>query len=279
MELERRHASREKDGGNERTAVRVLVLGDAAVGKTSLVEQICSGGIGNRRDDDDTAVAQGDWTCGCTVSLARETLEVGFRTVEVEVELWEVGGTKMYSSARPVFYDDIDGLILVYDVSNMKSYHNLVVWLFELCTSVWPPSHRYWDTGGGSGGVPDLDLETGDGSALQQAILGGRCPVIFVAHKCDLLHPGAANVRGALPRPLPPDRPPLLDRLLGGEGVPGSCRSAADARLMERLCDLVLQGRHTEAASRGDALSFDFALWRDFVRRTLEAMKQSQRET
>mmetsp|Transcript_140490 Transcript_140490/g.436864 ORF Transcript_140490/g.436864 Transcript_140490/m.436864 type:complete len:102 (+) Transcript_140490:215-520(+) len=79
-------------------------------------------------------------------------------------------------------------------------------------------------------------------------------------------------------RPRPPDRPPLLDRLLGGgDGSAGVCTTAAEFQLMERLCDFVVQAKHTDASSREDAQSFDFALWRDFLRRTLEAKKSSWR--
>lgn len=268
LERDRCH-SRELDEGGP-PAVRVLVAGDAAVGKTSLVEMICGGPGGG-----DGAAPEGAWTCGCSLSLCRESVDVDLRPVDVEVELWEVGGAPTYSRARPVFYDGLDAVLLVYDVSNVKSYHRLVAWLLELCSAAGPPSLRYWDAGGGSGGVPDVELEGGDGRALQQAILNGRCPVLFVANKCDLQPCG--KPAKALLRPKPPDRPHLLDRLLGGEGYSGACRTAAEFQLVEKLCDLVVQGRHTEASSREDAQSFDFVLWRDFLRRTLEARKSSWR--
>lgn len=274
-----------RDDGTQLAALRVLVVGDAAVGKSSLVETICGSGATTCSTD-----RQSEWTCGCALSIAREMVEINMRLVEVEVELWEVGGTQTYAAARPVFYDvdGFDALILVYDVSNMKSYQNLVVWLFELCTSVWLPSLRYWDMGGGSGGVPDMDLENcGDGHAWQQAILSGRCPALFVANKYDLR--GASRRTSGLQqtssspspwepkRPQPPDRLPLLDRLLGGgDGLPSSVRrSAADQRLLEQLCDFVSAGRHTEATSKAEAQSFDFVLWREFLRHALESRQRA----
>lgn len=273
-----RHA---RDDGSPRQAfVRVLVAGDAAVGKSSLIAALCGEGPGGGGLDG-LGAADGDWTCGCQLSLVRETIEAGGRPLDVEVELREVGGTQMYACARPVFYDSPDAVVLVYDVANSKSYDHLVAWLFELCTSVWPPSLRYWDTGGGSGGVPDVDLEGGDGRGLGQAIFSGRCPVLFVAHKCDLRPPHKGyGPPPTLPRPQPPGRPPLLDRLLGGGGelVPGAVRTAGDLQLAGRLCDFVQQGKHMDASSKGDNRSFDYVAWRDFVHRALEARQTLKRE-
>lgn len=259
---------------------RVLVVGDASVGKTSLIAALRGEG-GGGQGPAAGSVADGEWTCGCALSLVRETVEVGGQALDVEVELREIGGSQMYACARPVFYDDPDAIVLVYDVSNVKSYHNLVAWLFELCTVVWPPSLRYWDTGGGSGGVPDdgLDLEGADGRELGQAILSKRCPVLFVGHKCDLRPPRRGVPPPPPPRPQPPGRPPLLDRLLGngGEIGVGSCRTPEDEQLASRLCDFVQQGRHTEASSRGDGRTFDQGVWRDFVRCALEARQSFKR--
>eukprot|EP00439_Symbiodinium_sp_Y106_P072920 s13_g13.t1 len=193
-----------------------------------------------------------EWTLGCSLSLTREIVDIDFRSTEVEVELWEVGGTKAYSCARPVFYDSFDAVVLVYDVSNMKSYHGLVAWLFELCSSVQPPSLKYWDTGGGSGGEPDVDLERADAGAMHQGILSGDCAVLFVANKCDLqdkatLESFAQNK----PRPTAPEKPPIVDRLLGGGSgdafLQGYRRSSAEWQLLDKLCEFVLRGQHTEA--------------------------------
>lgn len=255
--------------------VRVLVLGDSAVGKSSLIDV-----ISNSRDLYRTTVAEtGEkpwvWTCGCSLTVAHECVEVDLRAMDVEVELWEVGGSANYANARSVFYEGsrFDAVVLVYDVSNMKSYHHLVLWLFELCSSALPPSLRYWDSGGGSGGEPDIDMDLEGGGGpdrtMELSILSGRCPVLFVANKGDLR---PSNEREKPPRPEIPERPPLLDRLLGfNEG--GWPKTVKDRQLMDRFCDFIRQGRHTEASAR--LASFDFPIWRDFVRRIVEARRRN----
>ncbi|CAK9105473.1 Rab-like protein 3 [Durusdinium trenchii] len=261
----------------ELNTIRILVAGDAAVGKTRVCELLCNGrGASELLLPLPGTDTQQDWTCGCKLSILREMVDADFRPLEVEVELWEVGGTKTYSCARPVFYDALDAVLLVYDMSNMKSYHGLVAWLFELCSLVRPPSLKYWDAGGGSGGQPDMDLELGDSRSSEQGILGGRCPVLFVANKCDLQdQQQRENFARNKPRPIPPERPPLVDRLLGGGTGDAFLqpyrRSTAEQQLLEKLCDFVQQGQHTEACCRDGQLHFDFLLWKDFVRRVHKA--------
>lgn len=261
-------------------SIRVLVVGDSAVGKTSFIDMIGVRSEPNWSSSSglqDGFVERAVSTLGIATSIIRETVDVNFAATEVEVQLWEVGGNQLHRDARSVFYEGLDALLLVYDVSNAKSYHRLVLWLYEICTCQSPPSLRYWDAGGGSGGPDPEDLEfRAIDRAFARQLLGGRCPTLFVANKADLRPSGP---REALPRPELPQKPPLLDRLLGfgKDTVLGAGTLApADAELLERLRDFVANGRHSEASSR--LQSFDYSLWRDFVRRTVEFKRKHTAE-
>ncbi|KYO01052.1 ras GTPAse, putative [Plasmodium reichenowi] len=56
------------------------------------------------------------------------------------IEFVEIGGIQTYSYIRNIFYEKVDGILLVYDSSNNKSYHNLAKWLYELYINTKPPS-------------------------------------------------------------------------------------------------------------------------------------------
>lgn len=51
------------------------------------------------------------------------------------VEFWDVGGSQRYEVSRNVFYRDLDGLILVHDLTNRKSHGNLQHWLADVLGS------------------------------------------------------------------------------------------------------------------------------------------------
>ena len=48
------------------------------------------------------------------------------------VELWDVGGSHSQRNTRHVFFHTVHGIILVHDLANRKSCHNLGRWLAEV---------------------------------------------------------------------------------------------------------------------------------------------------
>jgi hypothetical protein len=103
-------------GGDER--MRVLVVGDADVGKSTFVQALCS--AGNRTDDPRPGV-------GCQVSVRL----VADGLVE---EFYDVCGRDRFEHGRPLFYRSLsyDALILVHDVSDPTTRSSLSrVWVPE----------------------------------------------------------------------------------------------------------------------------------------------------
>lgn len=48
------------------------------------------------------------------------------------LEFWDVGGNRKYKPSRDIFYSQINGILLVFDVVNKKSYENLRKWIREI---------------------------------------------------------------------------------------------------------------------------------------------------
>lgn len=130
---------------------RVLVLGDTGVGKSSLLRVLC-----HHRDammplrpetyrflPPQRKIPQvkdfSTWQpreLGCEIHVANHAGR--------SIEFWELNGDRSHLGVRSIFYDNFDALFLVYDVSNLKSYHNLLHWLYELFTRQLPPSTAYF---------------------------------------------------------------------------------------------------------------------------------------
>ncbi|KAJ7400385.1 homogentisate 1,2-dioxygenase [Pitangus sulphuratus] len=106
--------------------VKVLVLGDSGVGKSSLVHLLCHNQV----------LGNPSWTVGCSVDVRIHDYKEGTPEEKTYyIELWDVGGSvgsaTSVKSTRAVFYNLLNGIILVHDLTNKKSSQNLYRWTLE----------------------------------------------------------------------------------------------------------------------------------------------------
>ncbi|KYQ92027.1 Rab GTPase domain-containing protein [Tieghemostelium lacteum] len=110
--------------------VRVAVIGDTAVGKTSLVHLLCHQEV----LDKSTA-----WTLGCDTSLKIHE----FHSKDYYIEFLDVGGALKHKLARPMLYHQLNGLIVVYDLTNKNSLSSIKKWIFEVLNTITPTSTNW----------------------------------------------------------------------------------------------------------------------------------------
>ncbi|XP_057369230.1 rab-like protein 3 isoform X1 [Daphnia carinata] len=105
--------------------VRIIVIGDSGVGKTSLIHTLCHG----------EPIVNPSWTIGCSVDVKLHEYREGTSAQKTYfVELWDVGGSSGHKNTRSVFFTPAHGIILVHDLTNRKSEGNLRKWLAEVLT-------------------------------------------------------------------------------------------------------------------------------------------------
>mmetsp|Transcript_15974 Transcript_15974/g.28656 ORF Transcript_15974/g.28656 Transcript_15974/m.28656 type:complete len:242 (+) Transcript_15974:272-997(+) len=152
----------------EVSKVRILVLGDSGVGKTSLVHQICYGSI----------LKDPRWTVGCGIEVKLQAHRASNK--KFFMEFWDVGGSRKYQLTRSIFYSQINGIMLVFDLKNRKSYQNLKKWIKELAhharTKGIEEKYVYHDAHGSS----SQGYSNNNVSSL------GTLPVLVVGNKKDL---------------------------------------------------------------------------------------------
>ncbi|KAG5682673.1 hypothetical protein PVAND_012010 [Polypedilum vanderplanki] len=103
--------------------VRVVFLGDTGCGKSSLVNLIAN-----------NEVLANSWTTvGCQIEVKlHEYKEDTSHQKQFFIELFDVGGSISHKISRNIFYQQINGIVLVHDLTNRKSQDNLKNWLFEI---------------------------------------------------------------------------------------------------------------------------------------------------
>jgi len=104
---------------------KLILIGAAAVGKTTLFHQFISGEF----DLDYTA------TIGVQFLTKKIILDSDNGSKqEVHLALWDVAGQPRYMDLHTTFYRGAHGALLVFDLTREESFNELDLWLLELRT-------------------------------------------------------------------------------------------------------------------------------------------------
>jgi small GTP-binding protein len=104
---------------SSRKKIKVVMLGEGRVGKTSLLHRFMNGSF--------------DEECPSTqkaTMYANAKMEVNGGVVDVAV--WDTAGQERYHALGPIYYRDAHGAVLVYDITDKDSFAKVRVWLREL---------------------------------------------------------------------------------------------------------------------------------------------------
>lgn len=102
--------------------LKVVIVGDANVGKTSLLRRYCEGKFESSR------VA--------TIGVDFQTKVVDLPEGQVKLSIWDMAGQEHFSVIRTGFYRGSLATALVFDVNNQESFAHLNQWQQEVAGSV-----------------------------------------------------------------------------------------------------------------------------------------------
>jgi small GTP-binding protein len=102
--------------------LKVVIVGDANVGKTSLLRRYCEGKFESSR------VA--------TIGVDFQTKVVDLPEGQVKLSIWDMAGQQHFSVIRTGFYRGSLVTALVFDVSDQESFNHLDQWQQEVAGSV-----------------------------------------------------------------------------------------------------------------------------------------------
>ena len=85
---------------------KIVVVGSSGVGKTSIVQRLVDDVFSN----DKASTIGVEFTC--------YTCKIGDETIKLNI--WDTAGQEKFRSLAPVYFQDSDSVIIVYDVADEK---------------------------------------------------------------------------------------------------------------------------------------------------------------
>ncbi|KEP60965.1 UNVERIFIED_CONTAM: Ras family protein [Hammondia hammondi] len=107
--------------------VRVALVGDSGVGKTTLLQRYLEGPDLSFRED---LKVKAEPTLG--VDYAKKS--VCIKNEEICLHFWSLSGDAAFDDMRREFYKESDAVVLIFDLTSRASFDRLSTWLRDLQT-------------------------------------------------------------------------------------------------------------------------------------------------
>ena len=104
--------------------VKVVLLGEAGVGKTCIISQFISG------------VFDPDTISSLSAQFITKTLEFKEFNKSLKFEIWDTAGQERFRSLAKIFYKDAKVICLVYDITSKRSFDELKDFWYEQQTKL-----------------------------------------------------------------------------------------------------------------------------------------------
>eukprot|EP01029_Cantina_marsupialis_P028792 TRINITY_DN778005_c0_g1_i1.p1 TRINITY_DN778005_c0_g1~~TRINITY_DN778005_c0_g1_i1.p1 ORF type:complete len:311 (-),score=78.73 TRINITY_DN778005_c0_g1_i1:230-1162(-) len=114
------HSKRGKSGIDSEIVVKILLLGDSGVGKTSVLHRF------TQNEFIPTLIS----TAGVDTSF--RIVKINGKTVKIQ--LWDTAGQERFHTITRAYYSGVQGIMLMYDISekDQRSFENVNYWMRQI---------------------------------------------------------------------------------------------------------------------------------------------------
>ncbi|MFX1521339.1 MAG: Rab family GTPase [Promethearchaeota archaeon] len=101
---------------------KAVVIGDGAVGKTSITVRICHGQF------------DGEYLMTIGVEFGMKFCTI--KGQKIKMQIWDTAGQERFRFLQPAYYNGAHGALLVYDVTRRQSFENIPIWMGYLVGNI-----------------------------------------------------------------------------------------------------------------------------------------------
>ena len=98
--------------------IKVMLLGDSNVGKTSIIKRFC------KNEFTTSFIA--------TIGVDFETKYIKINKKIINMQIWDTAGQERYKVLAKNYYNQSDGFIIVYDITDIKTFNSVANWIEQI---------------------------------------------------------------------------------------------------------------------------------------------------
>ena len=94
---------------------RVCLLGDAGVGKTSILTRFCDNSFKENYNN--------------TIGVDFRVVTLKYKDIICKIHIWDTAGQERFRSMALNYINNSHGFIFIYDITNIESFNNVLNWI------------------------------------------------------------------------------------------------------------------------------------------------------
>ena len=104
-----------------RTPYKIVVIGDPAVGKTTLIQKYTK------------KIYRDEYlpTLGVEITSKEADIKTFDGVEHISLIFWDLSGQLQFSKVRTIFYSGVKAILYMYDITNPRSFQNINYWYKE----------------------------------------------------------------------------------------------------------------------------------------------------
>jgi len=97
--------------------IKVVVIGDSGVGKTNIIKRF--------------RCEEFDSDSRSTIGFEFVSKEIEILNKKIKIQIWDTAGQERFKSITTGFYKGSNGILAVFDITNIESFQNIEEWVTE----------------------------------------------------------------------------------------------------------------------------------------------------
>ena len=116
-----RNNQQSKKGKEKNRKVNIGLVGNAAVGKTSLIKRFA---LGEDFENHKNTIT--------TIGVDRTTLQVRVKDETIDVVIWDPAGQENLGTMTKTYFNQVDAIVLVFDMSDADTFEGVLRWFKQI---------------------------------------------------------------------------------------------------------------------------------------------------